>query len=376
MNDALAGHVADRPELLTDAQPLVDGHGPRARVEPDRLQADVVEVGRPAGRDQHLVGGQRLPRVEAEGEGAVGVRRALQLDVGQHPDPLVGEGLGEQRGGLRLVGRDQSRSVLDNGHPHAEAREDLRHLAADRSAADDDQGARELLELHGVAVGPVRRVREPVDGRDGGTGAGVEHDAAPGRVGVGGAVRLLDAHATDAVEAGDPVVDGRAGVAKPVDGDRVVPAGRGLLVDATRHDGPRRDDGGLARDLGGPAYLGHGVRAAHHHLGRDAPVVGTLTTDQVPVDDHDLDARLRRAAAEGFTARTRADHDQVDLTLAHGSSIPETSSGRKGRQSSEALLRCRLPRMPLTNWGDSSVDSSCTRAMASLIATWSGTSSA
>ena len=42
------------------AHPVVDLDGARSRVEPDRLEAEVVEVGGAPGGDQELVGGQLL----------------------------------------------------------------------------------------------------------------------------------------------------------------------------------------------------------------------------------------------------------------------------------------------------------------------------
>ena len=118
---------------------------------------------------------------------------------------------------------------------------------------------------------------------------------------------------------------------------------------ATARSWPRR----RARPPGG---LGDGVAGPHHHLGRDAPVVGALAADQVLVDGDDRQPRLGGPGGEGLAAGSGADDDQVDL----GSSLmaPAWRSRQARAQTSEALLRCTAPSTPLTNCGDSSVDRS------------------
>ena len=74
---ALAGDVADRPEPVAGAHPPVGVDGPRGRVEADRLQAEVRQVGAAAGRDEQLVGLQRL---------AVHLDREVPVGVGHRRD--------------------------------------------------------------------------------------------------------------------------------------------------------------------------------------------------------------------------------------------------------------------------------------------------
>ena len=59
---AAADDVADGPQPVAGDHPLVDLDAARRRVEADRLQADVVEVRRPAGRDEQLLEGELLVR--------------------------------------------------------------------------------------------------------------------------------------------------------------------------------------------------------------------------------------------------------------------------------------------------------------------------
>ena len=166
--------------------------------------------------------------------------------------------------------------------------------------------------------------------------ASYSSDALRGGVLLGGAVRELDPHATGSVEARHTVVDGRAGIAQAVDGDRVVPAGRGLLVDALGDDRPGRGDRGLAGDGRGPPYLGDDVAAPDHHLGRDAAVVGALAAHQVLVDRDDPQAGLGGAGGERLPAGSGADDDQVHLVCAHGAHY----DGARVRRWSVGCGRC------------------------------------
>ena len=234
-------------------------------------------------------------------------------------------------------GRDQPVAVLDDRHPDPEAREHLGQLAADRAAADHDQRARQLGDLHGVAVGPVRRPREPVDRRRRRPGAGVEHHAAPGRVRDRlAAVGRLDLDPAGAGQPGD-AVERRS---RPASSRR-----------RRRRCRPSRSVASLARcaaatgaQLGSidaspasaarPAGLGQGVGGPDHHLGRDAAVVRALAADQVLVDGHDLEAGLRGSRGERLAAGAEPDDDEVEArrvmqSLAqHRTCSRERSAGR------------------------------------------------
>src|SRR5512132_2493754 len=53
-----AGHVADRPEAVAGGEARVDRDPLRARLDPDRLEADAVDARPPAGRDEQPVAAQ------------------------------------------------------------------------------------------------------------------------------------------------------------------------------------------------------------------------------------------------------------------------------------------------------------------------------
>ena len=213
----------------------------------------MVEVRRPPGRHQQLVGRQPLAVTERHRERAVRVRDRADVHPGQHPDALAHEHVLQDLGGLGLVRPEDPRAGLQHGHPDPEAREDLGQLAADRTTADDHQRGRQRGRPDRVAVGPVRRAGQPLDRQLRRAGAGVEDDATTYDVPRLTAVGERDPDPAGAVEPSDPVVDGRAGVLEPLDRDRVVPAAGGLLVEPPGHRGPRRRDDGVAGQGRDPA---------------------------------------------------------------------------------------------------------------------------
>ena len=130
-----------------------------------------------------------------------------------------------------------------------------------------------VREPHGVAVGPVRRVREPVDRRRRRVGAGVEHDAP--------APRRTSSPSTSTVRgAGQPrrAADERrrrrprAGRRRPGRPSRWWPRRGSARAPATS----RASTVLVAGEVRDPPALGEHVGGADHHLARDAPVVGAL----------------------------------------------------------------------------------------------------
>jgi hypothetical protein len=113
----------------------------------------------------------------------------------------------------------------------------------------------------------------------------------------------------------------RAGVGEAVHRHLVVPVGGGFLCDATGDRRPRRGHGGLPRGAVHPCGLGQQVGGAHHHLRRDAPVVGALTAHEVLVNGHDAQSCARRARREGLATGAEADDHEVALG-AHAASLP------------------------------------------------------
>ena len=80
-----------------------------------------------------------------------------------------------------MVRRCQPRTRLDDRHRDAEARVDLRQLAARRAAAEDDQAPRQLPGQRRVPVRPGLRGVDPLEGRHlpRGTQDGIGHRDRP-----------------------------------------------------------------------------------------------------------------------------------------------------------------------------------------------------
>ena len=62
-----------------------------------------------------------------------------------------------------------------------------------------------------------------------------------------------------------------------------------------------------------PARLGQEVSSPHHHLRRDAPPVGALTTDQFGLDADHVQAGFSQLLRYFLSTRTEADDDRIDL---------------------------------------------------------------
>ncbi len=202
----------------------------------------------------------------------------------------------------------------------------LGELGADRSAADDDQARGQLLGVaQHLAVGPERRVRQPVDGRRHRVGAGVEQDPLAG--GVGGAVDL------DGAWAGQRRVsahEGHTRLDEPVDRDLVVPAGGGLVADPGVHRRPVGLDGAGPGEVGDPAGLGDHPCGTDDHLAGDAAVVRALAADEVPVHPDHVEPGLRELRRRRLSSRAQSHHDNVDLVSAHAGQ-PVTAAQPPGR---------------------------------------------
>ncbi|CUR54725.1 hypothetical protein NOCA2210075 [metagenome] len=313
----LAHDVPDRPEPVARAHPLVGLDGSGLRVEPHRLQPHVGQVRTSPGRHQELVGADGL-LAQRDAERALGVRHRRDRHAGQHLDALAREGGCDQRAGLGLLRCEDAVRNLEQRHPDPEPAHGLGQLRADRSAADHDQRRRQLAHLDDVAVGPVRRVGQPVDRGYAGLGARVQHDS-PTR-GVRRAVDLdlawTDQPAVTAHEA-DP------GLLEPLDGHPVVPVVGGLVTDPVGHDAPVRCDLDRPGEPGHTASLSQHIGSPDHHLRGDAAEVGTLTPDQAAVHADHLQARLGQATRERLTSRPEAHDDDIHFgALSHGFSIP------------------------------------------------------
>jgi hypothetical protein len=292
---------------------VVDLQEATGSVDADGVEADVVEARLPARRDQELLG---LERQVAAGdvEPFAVVRDSVDRDAGAHVHALGRQHVGDQLGRLRLLDSQDAGCHLQHDDVGAESRERLGQLEPDRAATYDDQRCGCGGRLQRIAVRPERSVGETVDRRDGRRGAGVEHDPA-------GCHDALDAvgrlHLDRALPGQSAVATQQpgAGRGQTVGGNGVVPVGGGLLADAARHGGEVRGHLGMTGQPVDPSGFGQRVRSSDEHLRRDAAPVGTLTSDQLCLDGHHVEAGLRQPRGQRLTSGPQA-HDD-DIALAH-----------------------------------------------------------
>jgi hypothetical protein len=94
-----------------------------------------------------------------------------------------------------VLAAGQARALLDDGDVRAETAEHLREFERDVAAADDDQMARQDLEIHHRGIGQVVDVVDTGQIRHGSPAAGVEEDLS------GGQKVVADAHCIGGFEA-------------------------------------------------------------------------------------------------------------------------------------------------------------------------------
>ncbi len=134
-----AGRIPDRIDLaIGGLQRGIDLHPGPIGLHPRRLEPEIVGIGLAPDRDQKMRALMDRP-VSRRHRNAIprgpDALRALLLD--DH-DALAPQPLQRNRRKLRIVLAECARA-LDHRHPAAEPAMRLRHLHADRPAADDDQ---------------------------------------------------------------------------------------------------------------------------------------------------------------------------------------------------------------------------------------------
>jgi hypothetical protein len=85
--------------------------------------------------------------------------------AGADREPFPGEHRFREFPDLGFLHGQRPGQCLQHGHLGAEPGEHLRHLGADRAAAQHDQRFRHLFGFDGLPVGPVRRPGQPRDRR-------------------------------------------------------------------------------------------------------------------------------------------------------------------------------------------------------------------
>ena len=160
------GDVTDRPEPRAGRHPGVDGDAARVGRDADRLQPDVLDPGTPPGRDQQAV---------TAGLGAVGeledVLSGRPAEPPTEPAPNRSSTPSARRASAtpspsaRGSRGSSGGRHFDDGDRRAQPGERLRHLDADRAAAEHEQPG-------GTSVSPVtsRSVHSPGSSRRPGTG--------------------------------------------------------------------------------------------------------------------------------------------------------------------------------------------------------------
>ena len=285
---------------------------------------------RPA-REEHGVRPDGVTARERDGQPAIDPGNRRHARAQDLPDPVAGERLRHQAGQLTIHGRQQALGVVNQGHRDTERREDRGELDADRTAADDHDVVRDLLDgVDPVGVVDVRVVERDARGV-GGTRPARDQDRtrgqlAAGAIGQGDEQGAARDHAGGAVE----VVDA-------LPGDLV----RDGLLEAVDHRaGPGGDDreGGIqwhrrpdAVDLF-LAEAGQGERGLAQRLGRGTPRGGHGAARPVPLDDDHPATEVDRQFGRGLAGRARTDHRQI-VARFHGRC--PSAGGR---------LRCRARR--------------------------------
>ena len=193
-----AGDVARAPEigLSHDTAALVHGQvAARASHDAHMLEADAVQVGTLACRDDHALDRRRPPVVEREPRTARCGHDARDFHAQPHVDAVRAQRLRERRRHRRLFAGQELRRVLDQRHVTAESGQHLGDLAPHGPATDDDGGRRQFVARIEVLAGPEGHRGEAGDARLPKPGAGGDDQVAPTDAGPAGDedARSLDA---------------------------------------------------------------------------------------------------------------------------------------------------------------------------------------
>ena len=126
----------------------------RVGLDADRLQADAVDARAPAGGDEQAVAAQLAAVVELEDVVLAVAPRGGRVHAEDELDAVAAQDLAERLAQRRGLAGEHVLGALDERHLAAEAAHGLRHLDADRPAAEDEQAARDGLHAGRLAVGP------------------------------------------------------------------------------------------------------------------------------------------------------------------------------------------------------------------------------
>ena len=151
------------------------------RLDADGLEPDALDPRSPAGGDEQPLAAQLAAVVEREHVVLAVASRARRVRAEDELDAVAAQDLAErlaQRGGLA---REHVSAALDEHDLAAEPAYGLRHLDADRAAAEDDQPARDGRHGRRLAIGPdAVELAQPGDRRDHRVGAARDDDVLGG----------------------------------------------------------------------------------------------------------------------------------------------------------------------------------------------------
>ncbi len=169
-----AGDVADDMNAwIGRRQHVVDDDAAVVDVHAGRVEAEAFDVRQAPGGEHQMRRGELLDRAVRRAQrhaDAAGVRMtghdAADADAEAIADTLRLELPLHDSGDVGVFARQDLVRHVDDDHLAAEATERLRHFAADRSGADDDEMRHRLAQREHRLVRQVRDVREPGDRRN------------------------------------------------------------------------------------------------------------------------------------------------------------------------------------------------------------------
>ena len=268
-----------------------------ARLQPDRLQPEVVGAHAAADRDEQLVAGQRLAVLQRDRHAAV-VARARPPPPRADPqlDAAPLQPLRHLHARERLLARDQAVGRLDQRHARAERGPRLRQLHADDAAAEHEQLAGDLVGRRRLAVRPRLRLGEPGDRRQQRARAGRDDHRLARLVHDRLAVRAADLHPPLAGQPRLPAQQRHAALLQPRQLRGVVELVDHLVAAAqhARRVEPAR--GRVVRHARHARDLVEQLARAQQRLRRHARPVAALAADQLALDERDRSPALRQLA--------------------------------------------------------------------------------
>ena len=251
--------------------------------------------------------------------------------------PLLAQVVGQRAANLRLMVGENARTALQNGHLRAQARKSLAQFQGHRAAANDDQGARLLLQGHSRGTRENLHLVNPLQGEDTRPRARGDHYP-PGPIDL-----IVHHHGAIGLKSRPP----------PHKGDVIAVRGQHAYVLAlpqlphqtvllpdhitpANAFGPGEDAG-----KGMVAGLVVGLRGAHEGLGGHTANVHAGAPDSARFDDGHLVSQFRAAYGRGHARAPGANDQQVIITgllsvyrpdldglvFAHASLIPRLSHG-------------------------------------------------